>query len=162
MLNSPSFQIIIMSTLILLGGSGSAYAGIEVYNFSNQELQTRFENLSQELRCPKCQNPNWAGSDSLIANDLRSLIKQQLEQGRSDAEIKSYLVARYGDFILYKPPFKPSTLLLWSMPWFAFLLGIIIILRLRRSNKNSPINHISKSELEQLVNKTSKRIHSHD
>jgi cytochrome c-type biogenesis protein CcmH len=162
MLNSPSFQIIIMSTLILLGGSGSAYAGIEVYNFSNQELQTRFENLSQELRCPKCQNQNLAGSDSLIANDLRSLIKQQLEQGRSDAEIKSYLVARYGDFILYKPPFKPSTLLLWSMPWFAFLLGIIIILRLRRSNKNSPINHISKSELEQLVNKTSKRIHSHD
>ena len=155
-------QSIIITAILALGSIKGAYAGIEIYSFSSERLQARFENLSQELRCPKCQNQNLAGSDSLIANDLRNLIKQQLEDGRSDTEIKAYLVARYGDFILYDPPLKSSTVLLWSLPWLAFLVGLVIILTLRRTHKARPIIPLTKADIEQLIKKTSKRNNPHD
>lgn len=145
--------------LLLFGVTSHALAGIEIYSFSDDKLQARFEQLSKELRCPKCQNQNLAGSDSLIATDLRKLIQQQLEQGKSDAEIKSYLVSRYGDFILYRPPLKPSTWLLWILPWVALLIGVAIVYALRRGNDREETKSIDKNQLQKLINNRSHRDH---
>ena len=85
-------------------------------------FEARLKNLEEELRCLVCQNQTLADSTAPLAEDLRREVRELALQGKSDAEIKQYLVARYGDFVLYKPPVKPTTWLLWFGP-FAFLLG---------------------------------------
>ena len=88
--------------------------------------EARLRNLSQELRCLVCQNQTIADSNADLAVDLRREVRAQILQGRSDAEIKSYLVARYGDFVLYKPPVQANTALLWFGPLALLLLGVAI------------------------------------
>jgi cytochrome c-type biogenesis protein CcmH len=99
-------------------------------------LEARLKTLSEELRCLVCQNQTLADSTAPLAEDLRREVRELAQQGKSDAEIKQYLVARYGDFVLYKPPVKPTTWLLWFGP-FAFLVGgalvWLVVLRRRRS-----------------------------
>jgi cytochrome c-type biogenesis protein CcmH len=85
-------------------------------------FEARLKTLEEELRCLVCQNQTLADSTAPLAEDLRREVRELALQGKSDAEIKQYLVARYGDFVLYKPPVKATTLLLWFGP-FAFLLG---------------------------------------
>ena len=85
-------------------------------------LDARLKNLEEELRCLVCQNQTLADSNAPLAEDLRREVRELALQGKSDAEIKQYLVARYGDFVLYKPPVKSTTYLLWFGP-FALLLG---------------------------------------
>ena len=98
-------------------------------------LEARLKTLSEELRCLVCQNQTLADSTAPLAEDLRREVRELAQQGKSDAEIKQYLVARYGDFVLYKPPVKPTTWILWFGP-FAFLLGggliWFVVLRRRR------------------------------
>jgi cytochrome c-type biogenesis protein CcmH len=86
------------------------------------EVEERFKVLGQELRCLVCQNQTLADSNADLARDLRTEVEAQIRQGKSDAQIKNYLVARYGDFVLYKPEVKGSTYLLWGGP-FALLAG---------------------------------------
>lgn len=95
--------------------------------------QARYQQLIHELRCLVCQNQTISDSDAPLAKDLRDQVQRQIAEGRSDAEIKQYLTARYGDFVLYKPPVKKTTLLLWAGP-FALLLGalVVAIRRMRR------------------------------
>jgi cytochrome c-type biogenesis protein CcmH len=99
-------------------------------------LEARLKALSEELRCLVCQNQTLADSNAPLAEDLRREVRELARQGKSDAEIKQYLTARYGDFVLYKPPVKPTTWLLWFGP-FAFLVGggliWLVVLRRRRS-----------------------------
>jgi cytochrome c-type biogenesis protein CcmH len=99
-------------------------------------FDARLKNLEQELRCLVCQNQTLADSNAPLAEDLRREVRELAQQGKSDAEIKQYLVARYGDFVLYKPPVKPTTWLLWFGP-FAFLVGgalvWLVVLRRRRN-----------------------------
>ena len=98
-------------------------------------IDARLKALSEELRCLVCQNQTLADSTAPLAEDLRREVRELAQQGKSDAEIKQYLVARYSDFVLYKPPVKPTTWLLWFGP-FAFLLGgalvWFVVLRRRR------------------------------
>ena len=89
----------------------------------SQEL--RYRSFTQELRCLVCQNQNIADSNAPLANDLREQVKAQILAGRSDAEITSYVTERYGDFVLYNPPLKASTVALWLLP-FVLLLGALI------------------------------------
>jgi len=107
-------------------------------------LEARLKALSEELRCLVCQNQTLADSTAPLAEDLRREVRELAQQGKTDAEIKQYLVARYGDFVLYKPPVKPTTWILWFGP-FAFLLGgallWFVVLRRRRrggSDDNEP------------------------
>ena len=99
-------------------------------------LDARLKTLSEELRCLVCQNQTLADSTAPLAEDLRREVRELAQAGKSDAEIKDYLVARYGDFVLYKPPVKPTTWLLWFGP-FAFLLGggLIWFVVLRRRGR---------------------------
>lgn len=104
----------------------SAYAVVELEPLSTEVLQKRYNGLIEELRCPKCQNQNLAGSDSVIAQDLRREVRVMLEAGRTDTEIKDFLVARYGDFVLYRPPVSGVTLWVWLVPVFLLVIGIVV------------------------------------
>lgn len=96
--------------------SFSTYAAIDVYDFDSPQQEAQYRGLIEELRCPKCQNQNLAGSDAPIAQDLKQKIYDLIKEGRSDSEIRNYMQDRYGDFISYKPPVRPSTWILWFFP----------------------------------------------
>ena len=140
--------------LVLL--SGPALAVIETYQFSSPELEQRYQLLSSELRCPKCQNQNLADSDAPIAADLRGEIRRLLEEGRSDDEIAAHLVARYGEFVLYRPAVKGNTLVLWYGPAALALLGLValalVVRRHRRDAPDSaPLDPAEQQRLEALL-----------
>jgi cytochrome c-type biogenesis protein CcmH len=121
--------------LCLAIAAGSALAVIETYEFSSPELEQRYRDLSQELRCPKCQNQNIADSNAPISQDLRRLLYEQLEAGASDEEILDYMVARYGEFVRYRPRFGGATVVLWLAPAVLLLAGVAIAVTLLRSRR---------------------------
>ena len=98
-------------------------AVIETYEFSDPDLELRYHQLSQELRCPKCQNQNIADSNAPIARDLRVVLYEQLEEGATDDEILAFMVARYGEFVRYRPGVDRNTVFLWAAPGLLLLLG---------------------------------------
>ncbi len=127
----------LVTALLGLALCGVARAAIDTYEFASDAERERFRNLTQELRCPKCQNQDIADSNAPIAADLRKQIYGQLQQGKSDGEIVDYMVARYGDFVRYKPPVNERTWLLWFGPGALLLFGVlvigVIVLRRRRT-----------------------------
>ncbi len=114
-----------------------AWSVIEVDRLSSPELTERYQQLVAEYRCPKCQNQNLAESNSPISIDLRNEIRRLLEEGASDAQISDYLVARYGEFILYRPRVQASTYLLWLAPAVLLLLGLLVIVFIIRRQKRA-------------------------
>jgi cytochrome c-type biogenesis protein CcmH len=99
---------------------------------ADQRLEARARALSAQLRCMVCQNESIDESNADLARDLRLLVRERLAAGDSDDQIRSFLVQRYGDFILLKPPFKPETWLLWTAPFLILLAGGIFIVVARR------------------------------
>lgn len=119
--------------IALLCVSAQALATVDVHSFHSPAEELRYQALLNELRCPKCQNTNLAGSEAGLAEDLKQRIYQMVEAGQSDEQIRQYLVQRYGDFITYKPPMRAGTLLLWWGPLLLLLaVGTLIIARARR------------------------------
>ncbi|TNE76062.1 MAG: cytochrome c-type biogenesis protein CcmH [Gammaproteobacteria bacterium] len=121
-----------VSILLVLLAPLSAVAAVDVKTFSSEAERQRFQTLVEELRCPKCQNQNLADSNSPIAADLRDEIFRMLEEGKTDREIVDFLVARYGEFVLYKPPVKETTLVLWLTPALLLLVGLLTVFMVRR------------------------------
>ncbi|UTV98631.1 cytochrome c-type biogenesis protein CcmH [Marinomonas rhizomae] len=97
----------------------------EQMSFSSELNKIRYQSLVEELRCPKCQNQNLADSGSGIAVDLRELVHQMIEQGKTDQEIVDYMVARYGSFVLYRPQHSTATFLLWYGPFILLGIGLL-------------------------------------
>lgn len=93
------------------------------------DLDRRVAELSQELRCLVCQNQTLAESNAPLAVDLRNQVREQLAAGKSEQDVVDFLVARYGDFVLYRPPFKASTLFLWAGPFVFLLVGAWLLVR---------------------------------
>ena len=115
-----------MAMVVLVAGlSMSAWANIDTYQFDNPRQEAQYRALIEEFRCPKCQNQNLAGSDAPIAQDLKQKTYDMVKDGRSDGEIRQYMQERYGDFISYKPPMRPSTWILWFFPPLLLLVLII-------------------------------------
>ncbi len=112
-------------------------AAVDAEPLSTADLHARYQHLIAELRCPKCQNQNLADSDSPISADLRRQIRQMLEAGRSDVEIEDYLVARYGDYILYRPRLQDSTYLLWLAPGVLLVTGALLFFLVVRRQRQS-------------------------
>ena len=111
-----------------------------LHGHSNENEQ-RVRQLEEKLRCLVCQNQSLADSNAELAGDLRREVREQVAAGRSDEQITGYLVQRYGDFVLYEPPFKPTTALLWIGPFvllFAALLVLVATLRRRRRAPEEP------------------------
>src|SRR4051812_17200536 len=98
--------------------------------------QRRAMDLAEHLRCLVCQNQTIADSNAELAQDLRRQVREQIAQGKSDAEIVTFMVQRYGDFVLYKPPLKPTTVLLWSGPGLLLLIGVVVLIRNVRARGN--------------------------
>ena len=104
----------------------------DVYPFASETKETLFYSLLNELRCPKCQSSNLSGSNSPISNDLKREVYELVLEGNSAEQIKSHLVQRYGNFIIYNPPIEPATYILWFGPFLLILLAIFIILFVRK------------------------------
>jgi len=132
----------------------SAQAAIDTYTFKSEAEREQFRQLTAELRCPKCQNQNIADSNAPIATDLRREIFRMLEEGQDNQQITDYLVARYGDFVRYKPALNSSTWLLWFGPAGLLLGGVlllgVIVLRKRRAQKGNSIKALTQQEQARL------------
>lgn len=120
----------------------------EVLNDSR--LETRARAISSELRCMVCQNQSIDESHAPLAHDLRVLVREQLVAGRSDDEIKSYLVERYGTFVLLKPPFETETLFLWLSPLFVFVLGVAVLIYRARGQQSQAVAPLSEDEKRKI------------
>ncbi|MVG14961.1 cytochrome c-type biogenesis protein [Aeromonas jandaei] len=128
-------RVLIASLLLLLGWvvQAPAMAAIDVYTFDNDNQEQVFRELTRELRCPKCQNQDIADSNAGLAKDLRDKTYQMVRQGKDKDEIVDYMVARYGNFILYNPPLMASTLILWLGPLLVIVIGLgVVVMRSRR------------------------------
>jgi cytochrome c-type biogenesis protein CcmH len=102
-------------------------------------LEKRVRELSHELRCLVCQNQTLADSNAPLAVDLRNQVREQLKSGKSERDVIEFLTARYGDFVLYRPPFKASTALLWAGPFVLLAVGLaLLVARLRRRRAAEP------------------------
>ena len=119
--------------------------------FNTAEQQQQYDYLTKELRCLVCQNQNLAESHADLAQDLREEVQQMILAGKTNKEITDYLVARYGDFVLYDPPVQESTWLLWFAPFIMLLLGIFIVYRFARSRSQLPQPELSAEQQSQLA-----------
>lgn len=113
-------------TLLTMLLSTVTYASVDTYHFESAVQEAQYRTLITEFRCPTCQNQNLAGSDAPLAQDLKRTTYELVLAGKTDAEIRSYMVARYGDFISYKPPINAHTAWLWFLPPL-FLLVLVSV-----------------------------------
>lgn len=125
------------TALLLILFSFQAFAVTADESFDDPELQARYDRFTRELRCLVCQNQTIADSNAGLASDLRDQTREMLLSGATDEEIVSYMTDRYGDFVLYRPPIKPKTWLLWFAPVLFLLLGIVFAARIIRHRSSS-------------------------
>ena len=129
----------IIAALAFMTLSTSALAIDSEQAFDDPELQARYEKLVAEVRCVTCQNQNIKDSNAFIASDLRREIRRMIGEGKSNEEIKNFLVTRYGDFVLYRPRFEGKTLALWIAPFLLVLFGGFALVRVVRHRMTLPI-----------------------
>ncbi|XSG84123.1 MAG: cytochrome c-type biogenesis protein [Methylohalobius sp. ZOD2] len=146
----PSLFLALFLNLLI----APAWAGIEVREFPDPQLEARYQDLIEELRCLVCQNQSLADSKADLAEDLRDEVYTMLMAGKDDREIIDFLVNRYGDFVLYRPPVKTTTALLWFGPFIALLGGIFILwflTRKRRPETPTALNEEERRRLDSLL-----------
>lgn len=139
-----------LSIVFLLILSGIACAGVEFREFANPEQQAAYENLTSELRCLVCQNQTIADSNAELAADLRRQVYEMLQQGKSKQDIAQFMTDRYGDFVLYNPPFKLKTGLLWIGPAAFLLIGLISVFLFTRRKKTAASVQISAEQQQKI------------
>lgn len=127
---------LVFAVLTLMSLSCSVLAAIDAYSFPDDELRSRHSALIDELRCPQCLNTNLAGSDSMIAKDLRREVHRLLLEGYTDQEVLDFMYERYGDFILYEPRVSARTYVLWFGPLVLLLFALAIGWRVANSRKH--------------------------
>ena len=141
--------LILFLSIINLPSSSFAVEPTEI--LQNPQLEARARVLSKNIRCLVCQNQSIDDSNASLAKDLRKVVREQLVNGASDEEIFDFLIERYGDFVLLKPPVKPSTYMLWYGPIILFSIGLVMsVLFLVRRKKLAPEEPLTQKELEQL------------
>ena len=143
-------RLISIVALCLLLGTSHAGVTLEAFKFKTEAEEQHFKDLIEEIRCLVCQNQSLADSDAELAHDLRAEVYDMIQAGKTDDEIISFLVARYGDFVLYKPPMKPSTYLLWFGPFVLLIIAALLLLRSIRRQQKAPVEEISGEERARL------------
>ncbi len=149
----------ITAALLTLGLATVAHAAIDAYEFRDDAERARYAELTKELRCPKCQNQDIADSNAPIAADLRKEIFRMLGEGQSNQQIIDFMVARYGDFVRYKPALNSSTWLLWFGPAGLLIGGLLVIgvIVVRRRgqgrNKSDALSDEERQRLAHLLDK---------
>lgn len=126
-MRSPTGVVLLLALATCLGASA-----IDGFDFPDPETADRYQRLTTEFRCPKCLNESIASSGAPIAVDLRRTVRRLMEEGATDDAIRDHLQERYGDFVLYDPPFKPSTWFLWFSPVVLLVVGVWVLMRLGR------------------------------
>jgi len=149
----PLFRIAALWLLLI----GCAQAAIEELEFQNLQQEERYQYLIDVMRCPMCLNSNLSGSDAPIAADLRAEIHAQIMEGKSDDDIIDFMKARYGDFIMYRPPLNQVTVLLWFGPVALLLLGFVVARRLLKQQQtalagNDSLSREESARLHDLLN----------
>jgi cytochrome c-type biogenesis protein CcmH len=138
--------------------AASALAAIEAYEFDSPEMEANFIKLTNELRCLVCQNQSLADSNAELAKDLRRQTYEMLTQGKTPDQVVQYMVDRYGDFILYRPRLKTSTLLLWLGPFVLLLLVLGLVIRhMRGKQKLAPPDAEAMHKAHQLLSDTQEK-----
>lgn len=139
---------ILLLCIFLTGFSTTVFA--KTTSLEDPAIQDRFKALTSQLRCLKCQNMTIYDSQAGLADDLRKQIREQMHEGKTDDQIVAYLVARYGDFVRYKPPMEAKTVLLWVGPFLFMLIGGVMLVRyikIRRNEAgNTDVENISEEE----------------
>ena len=145
-------RLVSVLALCLLLGTGTAHAGVtlEAFKFDTKTEEQHFKDLIEELRCLVCQNQSLADSDAELAHDLRAEVYDMIQAGKDDDEIVEFLVARYGDFVLYNPPVKPANYLIWFGPFALLLVAAILLLRAVRRQKQTAVTDITPDERARL------------
>jgi cytochrome c-type biogenesis protein CcmH len=139
-----------ITLIFLLLVAGPCTAGVEYREFSNPEQQEAYESLTSELRCLVCQNQTIADSNADLASDLRRQVYEMLQKGQSQEDIIKFMTERYGDFVLYNPPFKSKTVLLWFGPVLFILIGVIFVVLLVRRKQNRPQQTLSDEQRQKI------------
>ena len=128
-----------------------AWSGpVVTYEFATEAQEELFNKLSNELRCLVCQNQAIADSNADLAKDLRDEMYGMLKEGKTEQEIVDFMVARYGDFVLYNPPMKPTTWLLWFGPAIALVVGFFLVIRIVKKLRRPAADGISGEDMERL------------
>jgi cytochrome c-type biogenesis protein CcmH len=143
----------ILSSLLLIL-SLSVHANEAELNAEDPAIEARLVKMAEDLRCLVCQNESLAGSHAELAQDLRREIREQMKAGKNDQEVIAYLTERYGDFVLYRPPFKPVTYLLWLGPLLFLGIGAgiwYLTLKKRRALKETPVDEKQIAAAAQLL-----------
>lgn len=145
-----------LQSLFLLLLAVAAFAQTAQPLGEDPEVEKRLQALSQELRCLVCQNETLADSRAGLAEDLRREIREQIKAGKSDQEIITFLTARYGDFVLYRPRVKPTTYLLWFGPFILLGVGLIVLYRQLKQRRatiaQQPLAPLDRRQVDELLN----------
>ena len=141
---------LLFAAVLLAGCAGVMAAGLEAFDFSGNVDEDRYKHLIVELRCLVCQNQSLADSDAGLAHDLRREVWELMDQGQNDAQIAEFLVTRYGDFVLYNPPVKPSTYILWYGPFVLLAIGLLVLVRTLKRRGKQTDSGFSAEERERL------------
>ena len=136
---------------VAIAFAGAAFGQASEIAKPDPQVELRLKSLAEELRCLVCQNQTIADSTAPLALDLRNDIRAQIAQGRSDAQIRDYMVDRYGDFVLYRPPLKGSTVLLWVGPFALLALGAAIAVVIARRHRRAITAAIDPSERRRIA-----------
>ncbi len=150
----PTTLAISLLLAAALVGSGASAFTLEEFKFDNPAQEQEFRELTGKLRCLVCQNESLAASQSDVAQDLRLKVYGMMKEGQDQDAIVAFLVERYGDFVLYQPPFKPSTYLLWIGPFLLIGVGGYFLLRALQRKKTEPEQRLSGEErlrLDRLI-----------
>lgn len=144
----------LIAAFVLATAVAHARSVFEPRGFSSPEHEQRYYTLVDELRCLVCQNQTIAESNADLASDLRREVYRMVEDGRSAEEISGFMVARYGDFVLYRPPLRGGTILLWAGPFLLAAIGLTVLavhLRRRRRAPAAPIGEADRARLQRIV-----------
>lgn len=153
-LRTPALWILMLAAFVSAGPA--MHAQVDTFEFQTVEQQQRFRQLSDELRCPMCQNTNLTGSSGGVAEDLRREIHRMILEGMTNSEIEQFMFERYGDFIFYKPRLRMETLFLWFGPLIFLLIGGAAAIAVSRkagqtAQKSPELDHAQREKLQALL-----------
>ena len=139
-------SVIYSFLLVFILSSLPIQARVAAYEFDTPDQEAAYKEMVSELRCLVCQNQNIADSNAELAQDLKRKTYEMVMQGKDKNEIADFMVQRYGDFVLYRPPVSNTTLLLWSGPFIIFVIGIIVLIRVIKSKQRDQSNQLTAEE----------------
>jgi cytochrome c-type biogenesis protein CcmH len=152
MMNGIAMMTRLLTITLLMASFMASHAEDVPPDFSDPESRSRYYDMIEEIRCLVCQNQNLADSNAELAQDLRNVIREKIEAGQTDKEIVQFLTDRYGDFVLYRPPLRDNTLVLWAGPFVILLLALFLLIR-TISKRNA-----ANADARPLTEETRKRI----